>query len=165
MTVNAMIKLYKRLESGRIAYHEAWVEDNQIFEHWGIAGTRGRLRTRKLDGTLDEQANLDRVLAKPLSEGFSPIDLDDHSVLLIEFPIDGFGTQADIQKRYALQDRMDQTLGWMGLGHCDGGSTGSGTMEVCCYVVDFDVAKRVIEKDLRGTEFGDYSRIYDESDE
>jgi hypothetical protein len=57
---------------------------------------------------------------------------------------------------------MDETLGWTGLGACDGGSIGGGTMEVCNFVVDFDVAKRVIEEDLAGTEFADYVRIYRE---
>jgi len=57
---------------------------------------------------------------------------------------------------------MNETLGWTGLGACDGGSIGSGSMEVCCFVVDFNAAKQVIEADLEGTEFGDYSRIYDE---
>ena len=53
---------------------------------------------------------------------------------------------------------MDETLGWTGLGHCDGGSIGSDTMEVCCLVVDFDTAAKAIEADLRGTEFADYTR-------
>ncbi len=35
-------------------------------------------------------------------------------------------------------------------------------MEVCCYVVDFKIAKRVIADDLKKTKFADYSRIYDE---
>ncbi|WP_244951636.1 hypothetical protein [Pseudoalteromonas luteoviolacea] len=60
---------------------------------------------------------------------------------------------------------MNETLGWTGLGHCDGGSIGSGTMEVCNYVVDFKVAKTVIENDLKGTEFENYTRIYDENAE
>jgi hypothetical protein len=34
--------------------------------------------------------------------------------------------------------------------------------EVCAFVVDFDLAKKVIEADLVGTEFADYTRIYDE---
>ena len=62
----------------------------------------------------------------------------------------------------ALQDRMDEKLGWTGLGMCDGGSIGSGTMEVCNFVVDFALAKSVIEQDLAGTEFANYTRIYDE---
>jgi hypothetical protein len=57
---------------------------------------------------------------------------------------------------------MNETLGWTGLGNCDGGSIGSGTMEVCCFVVDFKIAKRVVEKDLKNTKFADYSRICDE---
>jgi len=63
------------------------------------------------------------------------------------------GTPDDLEKRTRLQSRMDQTIGWTGLGHCDGGSIGSGTMEVCCFVVDFEVARQVIEKDLTNTEF------------
>ena len=72
---------------------------------------------------------------------------------------------ADLDKRHHFQDRMAETLGWTGLGHRDGGSIGSGTMEVCCFVVDFDIAKEVIQKDLEGTPFGDYSRIYEEAAE
>jgi len=41
-----------------------------------------------------------------------------------------------------------------------GGSIGSGTMEVGCRVVDFEIAKKVIQDNLKGTEFGDYSRIH-----
>lgn len=35
-------------------------------------------------------------------------------------------------------------------------------MEVCCPVVDFDVARAVIEADLASTEFARFSRIYQE---
>jgi hypothetical protein len=38
-------------------------------------------------------------------------------------------------------------------------------MEVCCYVVDFEIARSVIEADLSGTEFGNYTRIFDENAE
>ena len=98
-----------------------------------------------------------------VNDGFHPIELEDHYTLLIEFAVDGMGSPEDIDKRYRLQDRMDETLGWTGLGHCDGGSIGSGTMEVCCYVVDFQIAKEVIEKDLRNTEFANYTRVFDEN--
>jgi hypothetical protein len=85
--------------------------------------------------------------------------------LEITYKIDGFGTEEDLEKRDKLQERMDDLLGWTGLGHTDGGSTGSGTMEVACVVVDFDIAKKVIEDNLRGTEFENYTRIFKISDE
>jgi hypothetical protein len=57
---------------------------------------------------------------------------------------------------------MDEALGWTGLGRCDGGSIGSGTMEVCCFVVDFEIARWVISADLAGTEFAAFTRILEE---
>ncbi len=38
-------------------------------------------------------------------------------------------------------------------------------MEVCCYVVDFDIAKRVIAADLAGTQFSNFTRIYNEAED
>jgi hypothetical protein len=85
--------------------------------------------------------------------------------LLVEYPVDGMGNAKDVDKRHRLEDKLNEVLGWTGLGHCDGGSIGSGTMEACCYVADFEVAAAVIRKALIGTEFADFSRIYDENEE
>ena len=154
------IKLYKR-ENGRVvAYHEAWVYDGRVIEHWGPLGEHGETREHALDPSLDLEDNLMRVLHPAGVKGFMPIDIEDHAVLLVEYLIDGWGTEVDLQKRHDLEMRLSETTGWAGIGHVDGGSIGSGSMEVCCFVVDFDVAKRVIEQDLAGTEFADYSRIY-----
>jgi hypothetical protein len=156
-----MLKLYKRTDSTP-RYHEAWCNDGTITEHWGIVGERGESRKHKLAKGEDEEDAILRVLQPAAEVGFAPIESEDHAILLIEYAVEGFGTTQQLEKRHALQSRMDETLGWTGLGACDGGSSGSGTVEVCCYVVDFDVAKRVIEADLKGTEYGDYTRIYRE---
>jgi hypothetical protein len=156
-----MLKLYKRIKRV-LHYHEAWAHGAKITEHWGIVGERGKTAAHKRNKKLSEEKNLKQVLSKPLAEGFEAIDDDDHAILLIEYPVEGMGTTKDLKKRHALEDRMNETLGWTGLGNCDGGSIGSGTMEVCCLVVDFKIAKHVIEEDLKSTKFADYSRIYDE---
>ena len=156
-----MLKLYQRIKRV-LHYHEAWARGAKLTEHWGIVGERGETAEHKRNKKLGEEKNLEQVLAKPLAEGFKPIDVDDHAILLIEYLIEGMGTTKELSKRHELEDRMNETLGWTGLGNCDGGSIGSGTMEVCCFVVDFKIAKRVIEEDLKNTRFADYSRIYDE---
>src|SRR5262249_46667979 len=156
-----MLKLYKRIKRV-LHYHEAWAHGAKITEHWGIVGERGQTAAHKRNKKLSEGKNLELVLAKPLADGFEPIEVDDHAILLIEYPVEGMGTTKDLDKRHALEDRMNETLGWTGLGNCDGGSMGSGTMEVCCFVVDFKIAKRVIGEHLKNTKFADYSRIYDE---
>lgn len=104
-------------------------------------------------------------MQKKIADGFAEFAEDDHRSLLVEYEVDGFGTDADLEKRHSLEDRMNDLLGWTGLGHCDGGSIGSGTMEVCCLVVDFDKAKLVIEADLAGTAYSNFTRIYDDDDE
>jgi len=111
----------------------------------------------------DNPEEVKKLIEQKLSEGYKEIDIEDHHTLIIEYKVDGFGNEKDLNKRYDLQDRMDETLGWTGLGHCDGGSIGSGTMEVCCYVVEFELAKKIIEDDLQETDFADYTRIYDEN--
>ena len=93
--------------------------------------------------------------------GYSEFDENKLSFLEIEYKIDGFGSEEDLDKRHKLEDRMNETLGWTGLGHTDGGSIGSGTMEVGCIVVDFEIAKKVIIEDLKNTEFENYTRIFE----
>jgi hypothetical protein len=156
-----MLKLYK-LISGSKSYWETWENDGVHTVHWGALGTRGD--SYEIKSTFFKKATsvIQKEIDEKVAEGFQPILSEDHVTLLIEFTVDGMGNHADLEKRHALEDRMNETLGWTGLGHCDGGSIGSGTMEVCCLVVDFEIAKQVIADDLKSTEFQNYTRIYAE---
>jgi len=157
---DSMITLYQH-KKGRITrYHQAWVHDNHVVEHFGTLGYKGTTKKRPLIKWISKEKNLEWVLLRARLTGYKSVEIDKHAILLIEYPINGLGTTADLKKRHALQDRINETLGWTGLGHCDGGSSGSDTMEVCCFVVDFDLAKKVIQHDLRRTKFANYSRIY-----
>ncbi len=154
-----MLKLYKITESAKL-FWETWQHKGVHTVHWGELGTKGQ--SKKLTSTLFKKAEkaIQAEIGDLIEQGYKEIDKE--FTLLIEYSVEGMGSDADIVKRHRLQDRMDETLGWTGLGHCDGGSIGSGTMEVCCFVVDFELAKTVIEADLKGTEFENYTRIYDE---
>lgn len=154
-----MIKLYKFTDSSKL-YWETWEYDGVHTIHWGELGARGTSKQFPAHPSSDATALIQDEIKEKFAEGFEPIELDDHSTLLIEFSINGMGNTEDLDKRHRLEERMDELLGWTGLGNCDGGSMGSGTMDVYCYVVDFDVAKGITEADLMGTEFADYTRIY-----
>ncbi len=159
-----MIKLYRRTTPGTLEYWETWDKgDGTYVVHTGVVGDRGT--SGEISSSLFSAASkkIDKEISARKAEGFDELDPEDEFTLLVEYPVDGFGTEEDLDKRYRLEDRLNETLGWTGLGKCDGGSIGSGTMEVCAYVVDFEIAKAVIEKDLAGTEFANYSRIYDEN--
>ena len=158
-----MLKLY-RFADGKKEYWETWEESSGSHTiHWGELGTRGE--SRDVRSTLFAKAEkaIQKEIHRLVELGFHPIDLDDHHILLIEYAVDGMGTVDDVEKRHRLEDRMNEALGWTGIGMCDGGSIGSGSMEVCSYVVDFDVAKTVSERDLACTEFANYTRIFKEA--
>jgi len=160
-----MLKIYKRVDN-EILYWETWDKDEKTgIVHWGIVGQRGEDKEIKSGLFSNFRKEIQKELDKKTAEGYEEIDDDDLFTLLIEFKVDGHGTTADVDKRHKLEDKMKEVLGWTGLGDCDGGSIGSGTMEVCCFVVDFEIAKQVIETKLKDTEFANYTRIFDENAE
>lgn len=160
-----MLKLY-RLSDLTKEYWETWEdEDGSHIVHCGELATQGTLRTIKSTPTQKAQSSIQGEINAVVAQGFAPIDQEDHAVLIIEYAIEGMGSRVDLEKRHRLEDRMNELLGWTGLGACDGGSIGSGTMEVCVYVVDFELSKNVIEADLVGTEFSNFTKIYDEDAE
>lgn len=159
-----MLKLYKKNDN-EILYWETWENKKGTHTiHWGTLGNEGD--TSEIKRVLFKSADkrIKELIEGKKAEGYEEIAEDDHDILLIEYKVDGFGNEDDLEKRHELQEVMDEALGWAGLGHCDGGSIGSGTMEVCCLVVDFDIAKKLIEKALEDSEFDDYTRIYQEND-
>jgi hypothetical protein len=159
----AMQKLYKRVD-GVLHYREAWAHDSVVTEHWGVVGEQGKFRELTLPPIADAEQAIMGILRPAVEDGFSPVSIDDHIVLVIEYSVKGHGTVRDLDKFRALEERMNETLGWTGLGHCDGFSIGSGSMEVFCFVVDFEVAKRVVVADLRKTQFRNHRRIFKNED-
>ncbi|MGX4641465.1 hypothetical protein [Massilia sp. SYSU DXS3249] len=159
-----MLKLY-RFADGKKEYWETWEDDSGSHTiHWGELGTHGESRNVRSNLFAKAEKTIQKEIDRLVKLGFCPIDLDDHHTLLVEYAVDGMGTGDDLEKRHRLEDRMNEILGWTGLGMCDGGSIGGGSMEVCSYVVDFEMAKAVIEEDLAGTEFANHTRIFCEAD-
>ena len=80
--------------------------------------------------------------------------------LVIEYKIPRNKDSAYLEKRHALEGWLDGLLRKHKLGDCDGGSIGSGTMEVFCDVKDYAKAKALIAKAIKGTPFADFDRMY-----
>lgn len=160
-----MLKLYY-ISGQTKQYWETWdAGAGEHCIHWGALGTRGEQKTVRSTQSRNAESIIQEEIDDKVSLGFRPIEHEHHAILMIEYAVEGFGSGGDLGKRHRLEDRMNETLGWTGLGACDGGSGGGDTMEVCNFVVDFDIAKQVIAADLAGTEFANYSRIYNEKAE
>lgn len=156
----SMIKLYKMIDD-QLHYWETWDKDEKTaIVHWGVVGERGQDKEIRSGFFSNFRKIVQKEIDEKLNNDYAEFDEDKVSSLEIEYKIDGFGTEQDLDKRHRLEGKLNEILGWTGLGHTDGGSIGSGTMEVGCVVVDFEIAKKVIKEKLNETEFADYSRIY-----
>jgi len=156
----SMLKLYK-LVNNELNYWETWDNDEKsAIIHWGIVGQRGQIKQVKSEFFSNFHKVVQKEIDEKFKEGYAEFDDDNVTFLEIVYKIDGFGTEKDLDKCHKLEQRLNELLGWTGLGHVDGSSIGSGTMEVGCIVVDFEIAKEIIVKDLINTEFADYSKIY-----
>ncbi|OJW72322.1 MAG: hypothetical protein BGO59_14350 [Spirosoma sp. 48-14] len=155
-----MLKLYKLIDN-QLYYWETWDKDEKTaIVHWGIVGQRGQDKEVKGGLFSNFRKTVQTEIDEKLKEGYAEFNEDNIAFLEVEYKIDGFGTDQDLDKRHKLEEHLNELLGWTGLGHVDGGSIGSGTMEAGCMVVNFEIAKKLIEDNLKGTEFGGYSRIY-----
>lgn len=160
-----MLKLYKQIGS-ELYYWETWGKNEKTgVVHWGIVGQRGQDKEIKSGLFSNFKKAIQKEIDEKIKDGYAEFDEANYAFLEIEYIIDGFGTEEDLDKRHRLEEKMDDILGWTGLGHTDGGSIGSGTMEVGCVVVDFKIAKRVVEEKVKDTEFDNYSRIYKMSED
>jgi hypothetical protein len=143
-----MIKLYKRSED-QIHYWEAWEDGNKIVFHWGVLGERGE--TRKV--RVDRWKSAERIIAKEAKkrqfEGYHEISVDAHKSLIVQYRTEGWGSPQDLEKRYAIEDWLNECLGWTGNGHCTGGDIGSGTINIFSYVIDPYIARDEVVGALR----------------
>jgi predicted DNA-binding WGR domain protein len=152
------VRLYKS-EGGGLQYHEAWISGAKIMEHWGRVGDRGEIRIHDLATGRNDDMALRRILEPVIARGFSEARDDEWSRLTVTMSSCGGDSILQVAKRHAVEDRLDQVLGWTGLGWCDGGSTGSDGADVDCTVINCDIAEIVVKDDLKDTDVGTESRI------
>ncbi len=151
-----MFKRYRRSSVG-IEYREAWPADGGVIEHWGICGELGQFREHPAPTARDQINTLKELKARAAVLGFKTIPLSRHAQVVVQRAIAGMGTPQDLDERHALEDFLDKQTGWLGLGHCDGGSIGSGSMEAFCFVVDARVARTALARELAKSRFSAFT--------
>jgi hypothetical protein len=74
---------------------------------------------------------------------------DEMDRIVIQYRITGDRNGPDHDRRIAIENFLHECLTGAGLGNCDGGDIGSGTMNIFCFVSDSKKALKVITKALR----------------
>jgi hypothetical protein len=143
-----MTKLYKSA-GGRVRYVEAWTDGGKVVVHQGLLGRVGRSTSYPKPKKQSDRKAVEEALREARQQGYAEIDEGDHIWLIVQYRIKGFGSKRDVAKLHRVEARVDNRLGWTGLGHADGNDIGSGTMNVFCLVVDAERATKTIANDLR----------------
>lgn len=144
-----MLKLYKQTDD-EIRYWEAWDTGNgSVMIHWGVLGDTGRSKELGVENA-SAAVVIERESVAARADGFQEIDMDDHSQVIVQFKTkDAWGDTDDLDRRYELEDLLNECLGWTGNGHCDGGDIGSGTINAYSFVVDPRIAAETIVQTLK----------------
>ena len=145
-----MLKLYKTGDIAR--YWEAWSTASEVTIHWGILGEKGETREIQIRDGDNPNEIIEREAREPKKQGYKKIPASKLQRLIIQYPIKGMGATGDLDKRVQVEELMNECLGWKGLGHCDGGDMGSGTMNIFCFVVDAKAAVPHVLQELKQNE-------------
>ena len=124
-----MIKLLKDLV-GQLHYWEVWKDGNLLITHYGVVGEEGSRFETAVQPNETASKLMRRQAQQKIKDGFYSLKEDDLEEITIRYKLNGFGDENDLDKRHAIQDLMNQVLGWTGNGHCDGGDIGSGEMNI-----------------------------------
>jgi hypothetical protein len=155
-TLPAFKRLYKRID-GVLHYEAVGAHDGMALYHYGKVGSKGKSKELPYNREAPKKA-VETFLGVAVAKGFTELP-EDHEIE-IQYAIDGFGSEEDLEPLHALEEHLHNLLGELGLGVCNENSIGGDTMEVSCFVVDADIAMKCIKKSLKGTRFADYVTMH-----
>jgi hypothetical protein len=84
-------------------------------------------------------------------------------MLTIEYKLENFyPDDEELDDRYDLEELLNEFLRDSKLGYCSDVGAGGGIMMVSCVVYDYEKAEAAIIQKLQGTQFSNYSKMYNE---
>ena len=145
-----MFRLYKSDEDGiPRAYYEVWAEParRRIIEHWGVVGEPGETEVHRIwfFGGLDAQ--FEKIRAPARAQGFEALPRGRYhplNVSAVSKTGEDISDDAD-----AFADRINEILGWTGLGDCHSASWREDALIAECDTVDFEICKQVLVESLK----------------
>ena len=140
-------------------YWEAWDSgDSSLTVHWGRAGTAGESKEIGLERDEDAEERIANEATQVLADGYREWPEDELATIVVQYPLERYKrVKRGIEKRMnAIERRVNETLGWTGLGHCEDVdysvefATGVelGQLTVVARAVDAAMALEAIRTDL-----------------
>jgi hypothetical protein len=143
------MKLYKR-EGDHLLYWEAWDCEGRATFHSGEIGHRGSTERIAPAAGQSVESIIEAGAAVARQRGYEPFGRDGMRHVILSCPTGPDWTADEVMgvARY-LEHLCNESLGWTGLGHCDGPYYGRGVVGVYSLVVDEELGIREIIAELR----------------
>lgn len=158
-----MLKLYKK-QDNVIYYWYTWNRDKKtsiIF--FGKAGEEGELQHLEAGLFIGVKNKVQKLIDEKVKEGYD--EAEDIYNIIIEYDIEALINANSQDYKESLHQVINEILFSTGLGHCAIAVNGPGLINACCYVVHFELAKKILQENLKGTSFECFNRIYNEDTE
>lgn len=137
-----LVKLYN-VKNDTLQYWELWDVEEGIITHWGKLGNLGEYKVIKIKSSLIEKTAKEKI-NKKLEEGYFQLQERQLQNLIIQIPVEEKVLDKDLKKREAIQNLVNECLGWTGNGHCLDADIGSGTINLFADVIEPYIACKSI---------------------
>ncbi len=137
---------------GELHYHDCFVFGTPriLYEHHGKLGEVGTQTSTPVLGDGWFQYTMLPLLKPSYDRGYRLVPKSRYKDLTLVFACGGsLGSEAELALRHAMEESLDELLGRTCLGSVDGGSIGSGTMEIFCEVIEPKLAELRIRAHIR----------------
>ena len=141
------LKVYRTVD-GFMEFWESWNEGTEAFIRSGKVGEMSEIRKFTMKDPR-QASEMIKEIERVRKAGFAPREMEQMIQVVIHYRLERWGSTEDHDRRVKIEDLMNDCLIPTGLGFCDGGDIGSGTINIFCEVVDAAVAERIIVDKLR----------------
>jgi len=149
MRVIGVFKLYKKDETGHVrAYYEVWAEParRRIIEHWGAVGEPGETEVHRIWFFGSLEAQFEKIIAPARAQGFEELPRGDFQTLIVRATsAEDISDEAD-----DFADRLNEVMGWNGLGICQSVKPDGHGILAECDTVDLVLCERVLADTFEG---------------
>tara|TARA_A100000171_G_C2139965_1_gene154264 strand:+ start:8602 stop:9078 length:477 start_codon:yes stop_codon:yes gene_type:complete len=156
-----VFRFYKKSRGHQYYWEIEDIDTTSSMIHFGRVGQEGTKRFLKSGSGGYHQEKINKQIKFVLDQGYSKLIRKDYQILVIEYEVEKKGAPLDYQAaRYQLEFLLKEILKRYGLGCFDENNSGSEFTRFYCYVVDFELAKEIIDQALKKMNFKSFSKIY-----
>ena len=153
-----------------LRFKDAWVSADKVILYSGVAGWIGESEEFPRNKQLSDEDNVLEILAAAKNDGYQHAAIENLDAFRVEFH--ALDRDIDLNKpmtqdsgtlhkilRELMHILMKHYVGSVVKGGF-GDIEGNNVIQVWCLVIDYKIAEEVIERELTGTKFCSYQRIY-----